>query len=122
MRLTPDHGHRLYRNVRFHGSSGEYFGSDDEYAKLQQFLRANPERGAVIPGTSGLRKLRWPDPRRGKGKRGGLRVIYIYVPQAHYISMLDVYDKDEAEDLTPVVRRMLSRLANELRDSLLNEP
>ena len=61
----------------FTSSIQEYFGGDEEYRKLQNFLAANPERGRVIPGAGGLRKVRWSDPRRGKGKRGGLRIIYI---------------------------------------------
>ena len=47
--------------------------SDDEYSELVQ-----PEAGDLIPGTSGLRKLRWSERRRGKGKRGGIRVIYYW--------------------------------------------
>ena len=53
----------------------EYFGSLQNYLDFQVFLDANSEGGAVIRGTSGLRKIRWSDPRRGKGKRGGIRVI-----------------------------------------------
>lgn len=49
---------------------------DEAYRLFQQELMANPTAGDVIEGTGGLRKLRQPDPRRGKGKRGGLRVIY----------------------------------------------
>ena len=49
---------------------------DDEYRALQLFLAGDPEAGDVMPGTGGFRKLRWADRRRGKGKRGGLRVIY----------------------------------------------
>lgn len=48
--------------------------SDDEYRELQNRLAAAPEFGDGIPGTGGFRKLRWTDPRRGKGRRGGLRV------------------------------------------------
>lgn len=50
--------------------------TDDEYAELQRYLANEPEAGAVIPGTGGFRKVRWADRRRGKGRRGGLRVIY----------------------------------------------
>ena len=50
--------------------------TDDDYRELQRRLAAAPEQGDVIPGTGGFRKLRWTDPRRGKGRRGGLRVIY----------------------------------------------
>ncbi len=50
--------------------------SDEEYRSLQHRLTLHPELGNVMPGTGGFRKLRWADPRRGKGRRGGLRVIY----------------------------------------------
>src|SRR6266540_1865409 len=50
--------------------------SDDEYGELQWSLARNPEAGNVIEGTGGIRKVRWSDPRRKKGKRGGTRVIY----------------------------------------------
>lgn len=56
----------------------DYF-TDDTYLDLQLTLMKNPELGDVMPGTGGFRKLRWQDPRRGKGKRGGLRVIYYYL-------------------------------------------
>lgn len=49
---------------------------DEAYRLLQLELLDNPKAGDVIEGTGGLRKLRQADPRRGKGKRGGLRVIY----------------------------------------------
>lgn len=49
---------------------------DEAYLAFQDELKKNPEAGDVIQGTGGLRKLRFGDPRRGKGKRGGLRVIY----------------------------------------------
>jgi hypothetical protein len=75
--------------------------TDDEYRELQNRLAAAPEHGAVIPGIGGFRKLRWADPRRGKGRRGGLRVIYYYFPGEQQIGLITLYDKDEASDLTP---------------------
>jgi hypothetical protein len=51
---------------------------DESFSALQAYLMSNPEAGDVIEGTGGLRKLRHADPRRGKGKRGGLRVIYYW--------------------------------------------
>ena len=84
----------------FTASIQEYFGGDAAYFPLQDFLGATPERGAVIQGTGGLRKLRWPDPRRVKGKRGGLRIIYLHIPAARLIVLLDVYDKDEQDDFS----------------------
>jgi hypothetical protein len=50
---------------------------DDEYAELQQFMMENPEAGDVVRKSGGVRKLRWK--RKGMGKRGGLRVIYLSV-------------------------------------------
>ena len=81
--------------------------TDDEYRALQVFLAADPEAGAVVPGTGGFRKVRWAAPRRSKGKRGGLRVIYYYFSDGLQIWFLTIYDKDEANDLTPDQRRML---------------
>ncbi len=92
---------------------------DAHYQELQSFLMAAPESGKVIRGCGGLRKVRWRDPRRGKGKRSGLRVIYLHIPEAAQFLMLDVYDKDEAEDLSPEERRFLSHLAEEYRAKVL---
>ena len=52
--------------------------NDDEYRALQYALMENPTMGEMIQGTGGFRELRWRDPRRGKGKRGGLRIIYYH--------------------------------------------
>jgi hypothetical protein len=90
--------------------------TDDEYSELQNRLAAAPEHGDVIPGTGGFRKLRWTDPRRGKGRRGGLRVIYYYFPGEQQIWLITLYDKDEASDLTPKERQALkSAIEIELR-------
>src|SRR5437867_12904709 len=70
--------------------------TDDEYRERQNRLAAAPELGDVMPGTGGFRKLRWGDPRRGKGRRGGLRVIYYYFPGEQQIWLMTLYDKDEA--------------------------
>lgn len=97
----------------------EYFATDSTYSDVQQALLSNPQLGPVMPGCGGLRKMRWPDPRRGKGKRGGLRVIYLHVPEAQAILFLKVYDKDEADDLTPDQRKALTQVAGGLREAAL---
>ena len=90
--------------------------SDDEYRELQNRLAAAPELGDVMPGTSGFRKLRWLDPRRSKGRRGGLRVIYYYFPSEQQIWLMTLYDKDEASDLTAKEKQALkSAIEAELR-------
>lgn len=71
--------------------------SDDEYGALQQALVANPEAGAVIPHTGGVRKLRWG--LAGRGKRGGLRVIYYLRTRQGQIWMLTLYAKNVAENI-----------------------
>ena len=89
--------------------------NDTAYLALQNELMLNPQVGDVIEGTGGLRKLRQPDPRRGKGKRGGLRVIYYWWLGGKQFWLFTVYDKDEADDLTPEQRKTLKRmLDNEL--------
>ncbi|WP_231669971.1 toxin [Ralstonia solanacearum] len=84
--------------------------SHDEYNVLQQELLAQPDAGDVIKGTGGLRKLRFSDKRRGKGKRGGLRVIYYHWDGGSQFWMFVVYDKDEAIDLSSDERKVLARL------------
>ena len=88
---------------------------DDDYRALQNLLAENPEAGDVMPGTGGFRKLRWADPRRGKGRRGGLRVIYYYLLSDSQILLVTIYDKDEAADLTPAEKKALkTAIAEEL--------
>jgi hypothetical protein len=89
--------------------------SDDALAKLEKDLLDDPEKGEVIPGCGGLRKLRVPDPKRGKGKRGGARVIYLHVPEAKLIFLVHVYDKGERDNLTAAQRRVLNGLAAAFR-------
>src|SRR4051794_17726364 len=86
--------------IDFTSAVKSYFGSDEAYADFQSELAQQPDKGTVIPGASPLRKLRWGDKRRGMGKRGGLRMIYIHIPDLGVLFMLDVYGKDEADDLT----------------------
>jgi hypothetical protein len=71
---------------------------------------ANPSAGNVIEGTGGLRKLRFGDHRRSKGKRGGLRVIYYFWSGGSEFWLFTLYDKDEAADLTPKQRSLLKEL------------
>jgi mRNA-degrading endonuclease RelE of RelBE toxin-antitoxin system len=82
---------------------------DEDYAALQQCLLRNPDAGDVISGTGGLRKLRWRDHARGKGKRGGLRIIYYFFLADQQILLLTIYDKNEAADLTSEEKKLLRR-------------
>ena len=84
--------------------------SDEEYHKLQFALIFRPDTGKIIPGSNGLRKLRWQIP--GKGKRGGLRIIY-YWDEPDTIYMIFPYKKVAKEDLTKAQIRKLSRIVKE---------
>ncbi len=89
---------------------------DDQFRSLQVALMANPEAGDVIQGTGGLRKLRYADPRRRKGTRGGLRIIFYFWGGGPQLWLFTVYDKDELGDLTGGQKEMLrERLKAELK-------
>jgi len=87
------------------------FFQDEEYRALQLALLLRPEQGVIIPGTNGLRKLRWG--LKGKGKRGGCRVIYYWDKKDETFYMLFVYPKSKQDDLTPAQIRVLSKLVQE---------
>jgi hypothetical protein len=74
----------------------EDYLDDEDYSDLQQFLMQNPEAGAVVRGSGGVRKLRWR--RKGSGKRGGLRVIYYVRYEPNEFWMLTVYAKAKQEN------------------------
>ena len=84
---------------------------DDEYRALQAALLLRPEQGALIRGSAGLRKIRWGP--KGRGKRGGLRVIYYWDAARESCYMLFVYGKTEQGDLTPAQVRALARVVRE---------
>ncbi len=83
----------------------------DQLRQLQITLMLYPGMGAVIPGSGGLRKLRWVS--AGKGKRGGLRVIYYWVTDDHKIFLLYVYSKAKQEDLTRQELKLFKTLIEE---------
>ncbi|MGE5624617.1 MAG: toxin [Bacillota bacterium] len=84
--------------------------TDEGFRVLQTLLMKNPEAGDPIPDAGGLRKLRFADARRGKGKRGGLRVIYYWWGAGFQFWLFTLYDKDEASDLIPQERRALKAM------------
>jgi hypothetical protein len=94
--------------------------ADDElYRALQNEIGEQPDKGKGMPGCGGLRKLRFADPARGKGKRGGLWVVYLHVPEASRVDFFDVYEKDEKDDLTPQEKKMLAELAKAVRQEAI---
>jgi hypothetical protein len=84
---------------------------DDEYRALQGSLLLRPEQGPVVPGSGGLRKVRWGA--QGRGKRGGLRLIYFWDKPSGTYYMLFLYRKSEQGDLTKAQVQVLGRLVRE---------
>jgi mRNA-degrading endonuclease RelE of RelBE toxin-antitoxin system len=82
--------------------------SDDEYREMQLYLVAYPEAGNVIPGTGGLRKFRWAA--RGRGKRGGARIVYFWHRASETVLLLFAYPKNERADLSTAQKRALRAL------------
>ncbi len=78
---------------------------DEEYAKLQEALIEQPERGVLIPGSGGVRKLRWTG--SGRGKRGGIRVIYYAKVREGVLFMLTIYAKNEKDNIPAHILRKI---------------
>ena len=84
---------------------------EDSYRALQLTLLLRPEQGSLIRGSGGLRKIRWGA--EGRGKRGGVRVIYFWEKAKATCYMLFLYQKNEQGDLTATQVRTLARLVRE---------
>jgi hypothetical protein len=93
--------------------------SDESLAELQRELLKDPGLGSVMTGCGGLRKMRFADARRKKGKRGGLRVIYLHVAEAEVIFLMDIYDKNDQVDLTAEQKKILKRLAESYKSAAI---
>jgi len=88
--------------------------TDDDLNDLEIFLTNNPEYGDVIPGTNGLRKLRWAA--KGKGKRGGARVLYLDILVVEKIYLITAYSKDTKIDLSASEKKEIKELINMLKN------
>lgn len=105
----------VFKETRMFAAVRESYLSDDAFAELQQMLMKQPHAGRLIKDMGGLRKIRFPDARRCKGKRGGLRVIYYFWDEKRHFWLFSIYDKDEMNDLTAEQRKLLRRaLENEM--------
>lgn len=84
---------------------------DETYRALQLSLLLRPTQGSLIQGGAGLRKLRWAA--EGRGKRGGVRVIYYWEPESQMFYMLYLYAKNEQGDMTSAQVKVLAKLVRE---------
>lgn len=89
--------------------------SDDEYRALQNELLDNPEKGDLIQGSNGLRKIRVANSKRNKGKRGGARAIYYYYINNQTIYFFTIYGKETKDDLKPEELKVLAQLADSIK-------
>jgi len=85
--------------------------SDNEYLQLQNHLLAFPDAGAVVRGSGGVRKIRWA--MKGRGKSGGVRVIYFWKNGGDEIWMLTVYGKSERDTIPS---HILKKIAEEIKN------
>jgi hypothetical protein len=84
---------------------------EDEFSELQQFMMQNPEAGEVVPGSGGVRKLRWR--RRGMGKRGGLRIIHFVRYEPNEFWMLALYAKAKQDNVPAhILKQLLEAFRN----------
>lgn len=97
---------------KFKAEASELIGADGIEA-LAVYLIDHPHSGDVIPGSGGVRKLRWAA--QGKGKRGGARVIYLYVVLAARIYLIRCYAKNVKADLTADEKKQLRQIAANLK-------
>jgi hypothetical protein len=110
----------IFIELRAFSRRREEFFDDESFRALQTVLLENPEAGAEIKGTGGLRKLRWAI--EGHGKRGGMRVIYVPLRVRAVILLLLVYQKNEQEDLTAEQKKILRVLVEREIIGIQGEP
>ena len=84
-------------------------------ARIQSDLVQDPERGAVVKGTHGVRKARVADPASSRGKSGSYRYLYLYLEHAGRIHLLYLFSKGEQADLSPAQKQIIGALSQEIR-------
>jgi hypothetical protein len=106
---------RAFRETPIFTEKLNAVGDDDLLRSIEDAILENPEAGATVAGTGGVRKLLAPDPSRGKGKRGGLRILYLDLPDKERTYLLYLYGKNEAEDLTTQEKKIFKELVAEIK-------
>jgi hypothetical protein len=87
--------------------------SDSAFAEFQADLAQNPEKGPVIEGTGGLRKVRWK--LKGKGKSGGIRIMYLFLKTDNVIHLVFVFAKSESDNLADDEKKQLKNIVNAIK-------
>jgi mRNA-degrading endonuclease RelE of RelBE toxin-antitoxin system len=89
--------------------------SGEVLANIQSDLVQDPQRGALVKGTHGVRKARVADPGSSRGKRGSYRYLYLYLEHAGRIHLLYLFSKGEQVDLSPQQKQIIGMLSQEIR-------
>jgi RelE toxin of RelE / RelB toxin-antitoxin system len=87
--------------------------NEDERMAMEFFIACAPEDHPVVPGTGGFRKARWA--RRGKGKSGGVRVIYFFLAGPGQVYMAAIYSKSQKDTLSPADQNVLAKIAAQIK-------
>jgi hypothetical protein len=90
-------------------------GSPALLLRVEEEILKNPEAGATVAGTGGVRKLRIEDPERQKGKRGGFRVLYLDLPDCQETFLITFYGKDEADDLSHEGKKLVAQIVESIK-------
>jgi hypothetical protein len=106
---------RLFKETPIFTKKLELYDDTSLLKSIQDAILENPLIGNTIAGTGGIKKFRMPDLSRGKGKRGGLRVIYLDLPEKEITYLLYVYGKDEADDLTNDEKKAFKALVEKIK-------
>lgn len=106
---------RVFKETPTFTKKVESIGDSDLLKDIQDAILQNPAIGSTIAGTGGLRKFRVADPSRSKGKRGGLRIIFLDLQDREATYLLYLYGKDEADDLTADEKRALKKLVDSIK-------
>lgn len=88
---------------------------DEIMESIEGAILQNPTVGAIIAGTGGVRKFRSDDAARNKGKRGGFRVLYLDLPNVERTHLLYLYDKNQADNLSPAGKKVIKSLVDEIK-------
>ena len=92
----------------------------DILLRIQSDLVQNPERGAIVKGTHGVRKARVANPILQRGKSGSYRYLYLYLEHAGRVHLLYLFSKGEQADLSPAQKRIIAALSQEIRKETLS--
>lgn len=87
--------------------------NEEEYRELQDYLLEHPDAGVIIRNSGGIRKLRWAA--RGKGKSGGIRILYYWAPRPEHIYLLTLYSKGEQENIDATTLKRMVKLLESIR-------